>query len=54
VLAERYLAEPDAPAELAKQLREMAARADAVLGVPAGHGVVVIPEARYRVHDEAA
>jgi hypothetical protein len=53
-LAERYVAEPSAPTELADQLREMAARADAMLESPSGCSVVVIPEARYRLHDEAA
>jgi hypothetical protein len=53
-LAERYLVEPDAPPELAEQLREMAARADAALETPPCTSVLVIPEARYRLHDEAA
>ena len=54
VLAERYMVEPDAPPELAHQLHEMAARADAVLAPPPHHTVLVIPEARYRLDDEAA
>jgi hypothetical protein len=54
VLAERYMAEADAPAELTEQLREMAAGADAVLALPSRSTVLVIPEARYRLHDEAA
>jgi hypothetical protein len=54
VLAERYMAEPDAPPELTQQLREMAARADAALAPSSRSTVLVIPEARYRLHDEAA
>ena len=53
-LAERYMVDPDAPPDLVEQLREMVARADAALDVSAGRNVVVIPEARYRLQDEAA
>jgi hypothetical protein len=53
-LAERYMVEPDAPPELAEQLREMATRANAELAPPPRDTVLVIPEARYRLHDEAA
>ncbi len=53
-LAERYMAEPGAPPELIDQLREMALRVDGVLESPSRGSVLVIPEARYRLHDEAA
>jgi hypothetical protein len=53
-LAERYMAEPGAPPELLDQLREMALRVDGVLESPSRGSVLVIPEARYRLHDEAA
>ena len=53
-LADRYRAEPDAPPELAEQLREMIARTSTVLESPVPSSVVVIPEARYRIDDEAA
>lgn len=52
-LAERYMAEPGAPPELIDQLREMALRVDGVLESPSRGSVLVIPEARYRLHDEA-
>jgi hypothetical protein len=53
-LAERYMAEPGAPPELFDRLREMALRVDGVLDSPSRGSVLVIPEARYRLHDEAA
>jgi hypothetical protein len=53
-LAERYMAEPGAPPELFDLLREMALRVDGVLESPSRGSVLVIPEARYRLHDEAA
>lgn len=53
-LAERYLADADSPPELADQLREMIARTGAGIESPVHASVVVIPEARYRLDDEAA
>ena len=53
-LVRRYWAEPDVPPELAEQLREMAAHADAGLEAPSRQSVLVVPEARYRLQDEAA
>lgn len=53
-LAERYMAEPGAPPDLVEQIREMAAQVDALLARPARCDVLVIPEARYRLHDEEA
>lgn len=53
-LAERYMAEVGAPPELADQLREMALRVDGVAQLPSRCSVLVVPEARYRLHDEAA
>ena len=53
-LAERYMAESGAPRELVDQLREIALRVDGVLESPSPGSVLVVPEARYRLHDEAA
>ncbi len=53
-LAERYMAEPGAPPELFDQLREMSLRVDGVLESLSRGSVLVISEARYRLHDEAA
>lgn len=48
-LADRYMAEPEAPPELIGELREMVAGIESSLGV-----VPVITAARYQLHDEAA
>ncbi len=48
-LAERYMAEPDVPPELRRELREMVANVETNGGL-----TPVISAARYQLHDQAA